>query len=56
MNKKLLIPGWAGALGDDEVKWIRKQLLTRPAVRRAWGITGYPTDAKIRRVASAGTS
>jgi len=50
-DRNILRPGWSGALSDDEVKYIQKKLMESTALRAKWGITGYPTSSKIRRVA-----
>lgn len=51
MDRRILRPGWSGALSDEEVKYIQKKLMESTYLRQKWGITGYPTASKIRKVA-----
>uniref|UniRef100_A0A6H1ZN95 Uncharacterized protein n=1 Tax=viral metagenome TaxID=1070528 RepID=A0A6H1ZN95_9ZZZZ len=53
MYRKLLIPGWAGELGDDEVKFIREKLKKSPGLKGRWGIKRV-SEKEIRRVALEG--
>lgn len=36
-KKKLLIPGWAGEIKPDELKYIKSQLRASPSLKRRWG-------------------
>jgi len=37
MDKRILIPGWAGSLEPDEIKFVMKALKRRPGLRVKWG-------------------
>ena len=37
VDKRVLIPGWAGNIDDEEVAYIITQLKKRPALREKWG-------------------
>jgi hypothetical protein len=54
---KLLIPGWGGWLGDDELQFIMEHLKADEKLRLWWGIPGrwrsLPAEI-IRRVAAEG--
>ena len=57
-DRRLLEPGWAGELDDDEVVFIQREL---PRDRKAfldWGFRGGQglAEAKVRRVARWGVS
>ncbi len=51
-TKKLLTPGWAGELTDEELAWLMSKLARSPKVRALW-LTGSKrlTPARIRKVA-----
>ena len=56
-DPRLLEPGWAGQLADDELDFIRAELFRDPAVARRWGFRpGQKTraDEATRRVAMDG--
>ncbi len=56
-KNKLIQPGWAGALTDEELEYLQKLLSQRPQVAELWG---FPLGAKtfseqaVRRVAMWG--
>ena len=37
MDERLLEPGWAGDLGDDELAFVKAHLLVDKALARRWG-------------------
>jgi hypothetical protein len=55
---KLLIPGWPGALGDDELKYIMEHLMKDERLKLWWGIPSrwrsLPAEI-VRRVALQGS-
>jgi hypothetical protein len=54
---RLLEPGWAGVLDDEELSYIQDKLKADPALAHAWGFRpGQKTrsEAAIRRVAMSG--
>ena len=59
-DRKLLKPGWAGELSQEEVDFIQRELARRPSTRRKWGIVGailrgVPVPSLIiRRIARHG--
>ena len=53
-KKKLLIPGWAGELKPDELKYIKSQLRVSPSLKRRWGFKPSArrlSEKRIRAVA-----
>ncbi len=56
-DDRLLGPGWAGEISDDEVSFIQRELLKDKRLAYLWGFAPArktrPTDA-IRRVAMEG--
>jgi hypothetical protein len=59
-ERKLVKPGWAGDLSQDEVDFIQRELERRPSLRRKWGyigaiLKGVPLPSFIiRRIAKHG--
>ena len=56
-DPRLLEPGWAGHIDDDELAYIREALFRDPKLARRWGFRpGQKTraDEAIRRVAVDG--
>jgi len=55
MDKRILIPGWAGSLEPDELTFVIKALKRRPGLRVKWGFKKeaeeFPTK-KIQYIAS----
>jgi hypothetical protein len=60
LDRKLLKPGWAGQLSDDEIEFIRQELKRSSQLWRSWGykrslLRGVSIPATtIRRVALHG--
>ena len=57
MDERLLKPGWAGELGDDELAFIQEKLQARAILSRKWGFRPSMKtrpEAAIRRVAMDG--
>ena len=57
MDKRLMVPGYAGELSPDELAEIRHNLKTNRRLRAMWGFvrgTGKINDEKIRRIAMEG--
>lgn len=60
--RKLLQPGWAGQLSDDELEFIRRELKRYPNLWQKWGykkalVKGVLIPAStIRRIAIHGLS
>ena len=61
-DKRLLEPGWAGQLSDNEIEFIRRELKHHRSLWRRWGydgalLKGVPIPAStIRRIAIHGLS
>jgi len=61
-DRRLLEPGWAGQLSDNEIEFIRRELKLHRNLWRRWGydgamIRGVPIPAStIRRIAIHGLS
>lgn len=56
-KKKLLIPGWAGELNEEELKYIKGKLFADRHLRAKWGFkrgTGRLSEEKIKLVALYG--
>ncbi|MBI2020091.1 hypothetical protein HYS94_01595 [Candidatus Daviesbacteria bacterium] len=56
-DDRLLIPGWAGELGDDELGFILQKLKENRRLRKKWGFKiDQKTfrESKIRKVAYEG--
>ena len=58
INPKILIPGWAGELGADELEYIMEHLACSIELRRQWGIRtnrkgGLNNRAKTRIIKAA---
>lgn len=56
-KNKLIQPGWAGALTDEELEYLQKVLTQRPQVAELWGFRpGAKTlpEQAVRRVAMWG--
>ena len=56
-KKKLLIPGWAGELKPDELRYIKSQLRQLPSLKRRWGFKPSArrlSEKRIRAVARDG--
>jgi hypothetical protein len=62
VDRRLLEPGWAGQLSDNEIEFIRQELKRHPRLWRRWGydgamVKGVPIPAStIRRIAIRGLS
>jgi len=57
MRNKLLSPGYAGELTDEELAFIKKRLKKDKQLRARWGMvkgTGRINDEKVRAVAAEG--
>ena len=61
-DRRLLEPGWAGQLSDNEIEFIRRELKLHRSLWRRWGydgamLKGVPIPAStIRRIAIHGLS
>ncbi len=56
-RSKLLIPAYAGELNDEELAYIKSQLLADRQLRARWGFkrgTGRLSEKRIREVAMDG--
>jgi len=56
-QQKLLIPGWAGELNEEELKYIKGKLFADRHLRAKWGFkrgTGRLSEEKIKLVALYG--
>jgi hypothetical protein len=56
-NRKLLEPGWAGSLDDDELGYIQEHLKADDKLSFAWGFRPgqkMRSEAAIRRIAMHG--
>jgi len=55
-QEKLLVPGWGGAVSDDDVEYITRALRRRPGLARKWGFrpTQVINPEPVRRVAMDG--
>lgn len=49
LDKRLLVPGWAGPLTLEEARYIQQELKKNPALRRKWRITGKTLAPIARR-------
>ena len=62
VDRRLLEPGWAGQLSDNEIEFIRRELKLHRSLWRRWGydgamLKGVPIPAStIRRIAIHGLS
>lgn len=57
MREKLLMPGWAGELDNEELAFVKKRLKADRKLRTRWGFvrgTGHMNDEMIRGVAMEG--
>ena len=55
MDKRILIPGWAGSLEPDELKFVVKALKRSPGLRTKWGFDKEATEfpaTKVQNIAS----
>ena len=56
IDKRILIPGWAGELEPDELKFVKNELKRRPGLREKCGFKKdskeFP-DKKVQKGANA---
>ena len=50
MDTRILIPGWAGLLDPDELKFVIKALKRRPGLRVKWGFDKDAKEFPIKKV------
>ena len=50
MDKRILIPGWAGSLEPDELKFVIKALKRRPGLRVKWGFDKEAKEFPVNKV------
>ena len=50
IDKRILIPGWAGSLEPEEIKFVVQQLKKRPALREKWGFSRNATKYPIKKL------
>ena len=50
MDKRILIPGWAGSLEPDELKFVIKALKRRPGLRVKWGFKKESKEFSAKKV------
>ena len=57
LNHKLVEPGWAGELTDEELTYIQKRVFEEPMLAKLWGFRPSMktrSELAIRRVAAHG--
>ena len=50
MDERILIPGWAGSLEPDEIKFVIKALKRRPGLRVKWGFDKEAKEFSTKKV------
>lgn len=50
MDERILIPGWAGSLEPDEIKFVIKALKRRPGLRVKWGFGREAKEFPVKEV------
>ena len=50
IDKRTLIPGWAGELEPDELEFVKNELKRRPGLRTKWGFKEKAKEFSDKKV------